>query len=308
VGTTNKVFAVIVTFNRKTLLTNCLRALAEQSRPLDKVLVIDNASTDGTVEFLAKGGHVASTTYELVTLSENIGGAGGFSKGMSLVLERGADWIWMMDDDAAPHPDALAELLAIADDPSCIYGSTAINGVHTSWTTTMPGPPVLRTDLASEVPAKARVESLPFLGFLIHRELVERIGLPDAGFFIAADDVEYCLRAMGAGADIYIAGRSRIEHPRTERRVMRILGREVAYLELPPWKRYYDTRNRLLIARRYHGLRLLTQAIPGTILRICIALATGPRRLAQLAAGAAGMVDGVLGIKGIRHRWWRIPQ
>jgi GT2 family glycosyltransferase len=238
----------------------------------------------------------------------NSGGAGGFSDGLGTALDHGADWIWMMDDDAAPHPDALAELLAIADDTSCIYGSTAVNGVHTSWTTTLLGPPARSTDLAADVPAKARVESLPFLGFMIHRKLAERIGLPDAGFFIAADDIEYCLRARDAGAKIYIAGKSHIEHPRTERRVVRILGREMAYLSLPPWKRYYDTRNRLLIARRYHGPRLLTQAIPGTILRICIALAIGPRRLAQLAAGVAGLVDGLLGIKGIRHRWWRIPQ
>jgi Predicted glycosyltransferases len=308
VNDARKVWVVVVTFRRKVLLVDCLRAVCHQTRKADHILVIDNASNDGTIEFLAECEDLEPSAFELVTLSDNIGGAGGFSKGMSLAVERGADWIWMMDDDAAPHPDALAELLAVADDPSCIYGSTAVNGVHTSWTTTMPGPPVLRTDLAAEVPAKARVESLPFLGFLVHRGLVERIGLPDAGFFIAADDIEYCLRARDAGAEIYIAGRSRIEHPRTQRRVLRILGREVAYLELPPWKRYYDTRNRLLIARRYHGLRLLTQAIPGTILRIGIALATGPRRLAQLAAGMAGLCDGLLGIKGIRHRWWRIPQ
>jgi GT2 family glycosyltransferase len=298
----------VVTYNRKALLRDCLDSILGQTSKPDLLVVVDNASTDGTESVICNYPSTADTIVVFDRLGANTGGAGGFSHGLAVALDRGADWTWMMDDDAAPHPDALAELLAIADDPSCIYGSTAVNGVHTSWTTTMPGPPARRTDLASEVPAKARVESLPFLGFLVHRKLVERIGLPDAGFFIAADDIEYCLRARAAGADIYIAGRSRIEHPRTERRVMRILGREVAYLQLPPWKRYYDTRNRLLIARRYHGLRLLTQAIPGTILRICIALATGPRRLAQLGAGMAGLVDGLLGIKGIRHRWWRIPQ
>jgi GT2 family glycosyltransferase len=299
---------VVVTYNRRSLLRECLAAIFAQTAKPGLLVIVDNASTDGTDSVVAGFPSTADTTVVFERLETNSGGAGGFSHGLATALQRGAEWTWMMDDDAAPHPDALAELLAVADDPSCIYGSTAVNGVHTSWTTTMPGPPVLRTDLAAEVPAKARVESLPFLGFLVHRGLVERIGLPDAGFFIAADDIEYCLRARDAGADIYIAGRSRIEHPRTQRRVLHVLGREVAYLELPPWKRYYDTRNRLLIARRYHGLRLLTQAIPGTILRIGIALATGPRRLAQLAAGMAGLCDGLLGIKGIRHRWWRIPQ
>jgi GT2 family glycosyltransferase len=238
----------------------------------------------------------------------NSGGAGGFAEGLRIALERGADWVWMMDDDAEPHPTALAELMEIADDSRNVYGSLATNSSDTSWTTTLLDPTPHVVDVADHVPCSARVQSLPFLGFLIHRDLVERIGLPDAGYFIAADDIEYCMRAERAGAQLIIAGHSRIEHPKSDRYEARVLGRQLICLRLPPWKRYYDTRNRLLIARKYYGIRLLTQTVPGSFVRLFAALRHEPRKLAQLGAFCAGMIDGLLCIKGPRHAWWGIRQ
>lgn len=78
------------------------------------------------------------------------------------------------------------------------------------------------------------------------------------------------------------------------------------YLQLPPWKRYYDTRNRLLIARKYHGYRLVTHTLPGSLVRLVFALWYEPHKLAQFWAFAAGLFDGLMGIKGKRHIWWRI--
>jgi len=157
-----------------------------------------------------------------------------------------------------------------------------------------------------DVPAMSEVQSLPFLGFLVHRKLVEKVGVPDAGFFIAADDVEYCLRARRAGAKIYVIGSSRIEHPKSRPTQHRLFGHTLTYLSLPPWKRYYDTRNRLLIARKYHGHRLWTQAVPGTLLRLVVAMAVEPDRWSQLHAFCAGLLDGLRGVKGARHLKWRI--
>jgi len=214
----------------------------------------------------------------------------------------------MMDDDAIPRPDTLAELPDIADNPANVYGSLAVNGETTSWLTTLLDDGQRSSEHADMVPARARVQSLPFLGFLVHRDLVERIGLPDAGYFIAADDIEYCLRAERAGAQIIVAGKSRIEHPKSERYVARVPGRSLICLRLPPWKRYYATRNRLLIARKYYGFKLLTQTIPGSIVRLFAALRNEPNRLSQIWAFLAGMVDGLLGLKRHRHTKWRITR
>jgi GT2 family glycosyltransferase len=302
-----RIWAIVVTFNRKALLRSCIESLITQSRKPDRILIVDNASTDGTREMLSAEG-LLKRGIELLPLGENSGGAGGFSAGLQHSISNGADWIWMMDDDADPHPTALAELLKIASNPSDIYGSLATKDGVTSWTTTLLDPHQHVVNRAAEVPNEARIQSLPFLGFMIHRELVETIGLPDAGYFIAADDIEYCIRAERSGAQLIVAGRSQIEHPKSEIYEVRLPGRRLICLRLPPWKRYYDTRNRLLIARKYYGIRLLTQTIPGSFVRLLATMLNEPCKGAQLWAFFAGMVDGLLGIKGRRHTKWGIDR
>ncbi len=299
------VAAIVVTFNRKKLLHQCLLALQGQSTALDAIHVIDNASTDGTCEMLSQKGWLAHPGFFLNSLSENTGGAGGFAAGLACAMET-AEWLWMMDDDAEPHPDALQELMKVAVDAGTIYGSLAVHGDIPAWTTKIVEPPLGCVEMAENVPEQAQVEFIPFLGFLIHRDMVRRLGFPDKEFFIAADDAEYCLRAQHIGARVVIAGKSRIEHPKSQAQTIDFLGRKIIYLSLAPWKRYYDTRNRLLIAREYHGLRLLTQAIPGTLVRLFFALAREPRKLAQFHAFTAGLIDGLLGVKGKRHEKWGI--
>ena len=298
--------AIIVTYNRKKLLERCLSAITTQTRRPDAVLVIDNASTDGTPAWLHKWMPLHLPQATLIALDQNTGGAGGFAAGMKLAFENGAEWVWMMDDDAEPHPEALEQLMRVATDPSHVYGSLAVCGDETSWLTTVLNPPLGEVERPEDVPEHAEVQSLPFLGFLIHRDLVARIGLPDTGYFIAADDVEYCVRAQRAGAKIIMASRSRIEHPKSRPYKVKVLGRTLTCLALPPWKRYYDTRNRLLIARRHYGIKLFTQTIPGSLVRLFAALWQEPDRPAQLRAFCAGFWDGLWGIKGKRHEKWGI--
>lgn len=302
----SKITTVIVTFNRKALLEKCLLSIAAQTHAPDRVLVVDNASTDGTPTWAAQWLSHSLPQAELIALHQNTGGAGGFSEGLRVAVEGGADWVWMMDDDAEPQPDALAQLMRIATDPHNVYGSLATHGEETSWPMTLLGTPQLTTSRVSEIPERAVVQMLPFLGFLIHSELVATIGLPDSGFFIAADDVEYCLRAQESGATIFVAGKSHIEHPKSRPYEVRLLGYTLTALELPPWKRYYDTRNRLFIARKYYGIKLFTQTIPGSFIRLFAALLNEPRRGAQLWAWSCGMIDGLRRKDGRRHDKWGI--
>lgn len=304
--TPEAVYLVMVTFNRRVLLRQALHAQLSQTLQISHLLIVDNASTDGTEEMLVEEGWLNRGNVELLALPENTGGAGGFSAGLKHAIDHGAEWIWIMDDDAEPHPTALEELMRVAEDPGNVYGSLAVSDSDTSWLTTVLDPPLGQIGRADEVPSRARVQSLPFLGFLIHRSLVERIGLPDAGYFIAADDVEYCVRAQKSGADIIIAGQSRIEHPKSRPSHIRVMGHDVVFLSLAPWKRYYDTRNRLLVARSHYGLRFFTHTIPGSLVRLIVAMIKEPNKLAQLRAFSAGFLDGLLGIKGKRHEYWGI--
>lgn len=300
------ILAVVVTYNRKNLLSNCLGALSSQTLKPDKILIIDNASTDGTEDFLKLTGWFDRKDIHYTLLEQNTGGAGGFAFGLQSALALNADWVWMMDDDASPQFDALEELMRVATDSRNIYGSLAISGKETAWETTLLDPPLGVVSQADEIPEYAEVRMLPLLGFLIHRELANKIGTPDAGFFIAGDDAEYCVRASRAGAKIIVASRSRIHHPKSVVFHINLLGNKISYLSLPPWKRYYDTRNRLLIARRHYGFRIFTQTIPGSLVRLFTVLLKEPQKLAQFKAVCAGLIDGLLGLRGKRHEKWGI--
>ena len=97
------VLAAIVTHNRCDLLARCLDYLQAQTRPPDAILVVNNASTDGTVEMLEQRG------IPFVT-QENVGSAGGWHRGIQHALEHGFDAVWLMDDDGYPDAGALGRL------------------------------------------------------------------------------------------------------------------------------------------------------------------------------------------------------
>lgn len=300
------IYTIVVTYNRKNLLVECLDALEHQTLLPNKVLIVDNASTDGTLNLLKEKGFLEKSLFELLALNDNTGGAGGFYAGMRYALEQDADWVWMMDDDAKPHINALEELMKIAKEPQHVYGSLAVNQEHTSWQMELLGDAQIVTRLKADIPAKAQVKMLPFLGFMVHRELVEKIGLPDAEFFIAADDVEYSVRAQKQGAKIYIAGNSQIEHPSSYPYYVNFLGHRFTCIAIPPWKRYYDVRNRILIAKKYFGMRLYTQTLPSILLRLIATLSTEPNKLKQLKAYSVAVLDGLLQRKGRRHDLWNL--
>ncbi|WP_171248964.1 glycosyltransferase [Acinetobacter brisouii] len=298
----SNIIVVIVTYNRKTLLLKCLSSLRVQTIQPSKILIVDNASTDGTVELLKTKGWLDQSNIQLIQLKENTGGAGGFATGMQYAFEQGADYVWMMDDDAVPHLTALEEIMRHAT-PEHIYGSLAVNGEDTAWATTL----LVENKtvhLKNQVPELVEVQSLPFLGFLTSKEIYQSIDLPDASYFIAADDAEYCMRAQHAGHKIFVCGQSQIEHPKSERYEAHVLGKKITYLNLVPWKRYYDTRNRLLIAKKYYGFKLYTQTVPSLIVRLIIALRSEKDRLKQLKAFFTGFYDGVFCNTGKRHDKW----
>ena len=122
-----KVAAVIVTFNRKKLLIECLHAILQQSVPVDKIFVINNASTDGTEKLFEAGGEFDAKKIICVNMDSNTGGSGGFYEGMKVSSSSEVDWLWIMDDDTIPTSDCLEQLLAaddfIDDDNTSFYAS-----------------------------------------------------------------------------------------------------------------------------------------------------------------------------------------
>ena len=195
----DRVCAVVVTYNRRELLDECLTALEAQSRPLDRVLVIDNASTDGTPEMVRE----RHPGVDFVRLDENRGGAGGFHEGTRRAYDDGYDWLWLMDDDTIPTETALEELLAAPGrldglPRPLVLASRVIfpdGSLHP-----FNRPPVDQRDPERMVEAVARgmlpIRHTSFVAAFIHRDAVTAVGLPYADYFIWVDDVEFTARIL----------------------------------------------------------------------------------------------------------------
>ncbi len=100
------VCAVVVTYNRADLLDVCLRALGNQTYAIDRIIIVDNASTDHTADVLD-----AYLNLDVVRLPSNAGSSGGFAAGIERAAQDEWDLVWVMDDDVEPEPDALAFLV-----------------------------------------------------------------------------------------------------------------------------------------------------------------------------------------------------
>lgn len=199
----HSVIAVIVTYNRQALLAECLAALEAQTRLPDKVLVVDNASTDGTAAFLQA---YEAGGFELETrrLASNLGGAGGFSHGIGEAYRQGCDWVWVMDDDTIATPEALAALLAVVEDQTAGYPSPLLLASRVDWTDGTPHPMNMprvagedwQLNYACLSRALFPIRSASFVSILLSAQAIRQFGLPIADYFIWCDDVEYTARIL----------------------------------------------------------------------------------------------------------------
>lgn len=193
------VAGVVVTFNRLEKLKTVIASIEAQTHPVETLFIIDNASTDGTAEFLA--GLETTVPHEIVTMTTNSGGAGGFSEGMRRGYASGADHVWIMDDDCYPKPDALASLVAGFDDAVAELGGDvpfACSVVEfTDGSICEMNNPVTTWDwgrLLVKGQRNVMVTACSFVSVLIPRWAIAEYGLPYAEYFIWFDDREYTLR------------------------------------------------------------------------------------------------------------------
>jgi len=237
--------AVVVTFNRKKLLLECLNALKTQTYPLNAIFIIDGPSKDGTPEALMTHGYIVklppkdyseflwetenviynSTNHPIrihyIRFYKDMGGSGGFYEGVKRAYKCGYHWIWLMDDDAEPKRDALEKLMKYVD---------MRDAVGLACLKVDPEGNVLRwhrgyfyfEDVSKHIVKPIQdheyknknfveIDHSSFVGLLVNAKGIKKIGFPDKRFFLHYDDVEYCIRLRKIGK-IYMVPDSIIIH------------------------------------------------------------------------------------------------
>jgi GT2 family glycosyltransferase len=314
-----RVIAVVVTHNRKELLLSCLEALAQQRSPVAGAVVVDTASTDGTVDALRGADVTARLPIRLLRLARNGGGAEGFHYGVAAALERPSDWLWLMDDDCEPRPDTLEQLLRSrrAADPSTALLAPVVvaadervlplnrGRVRARWALA----PLVALREDEHVGGECEIGFCTFVGPLIRTEAARRAGLPMREMFIRNDDVEYCLRLAGPGR-MWLVSASMIVHhdPTPFVRADSLRARLREFRSPPPlageWKHLYALRNLVFAARR-HGIMGAAQATSFAAIQVIRRLLVSERRLRGSVLAAAYAYDGMRGrFRNVPPRTW----
>jgi GT2 family glycosyltransferase len=254
-----RVCAIVPTYNRWPFLLKSLEALCGQRRAVDCILVIDGASTDGTPAAVRERyPHI-----ELLSLSRNLGSAGGFCEGVRWAYRRHFDWIWFIDDDSRVADDALDALLTFSREALPDGPARHVLGPLRLWDddATFAGLPALRWNFSNpfllaeqariplsaryrtrdELPAWADVQDLAWEGMLVPRNAVADVGLPCSAYFTQVEDTDYSLRLQRAGYRLIMVSASHIYR----------LIRPHPIRPNPAWKVRYMIRNRLWLNRQY---------------------------------------------------------
>ena len=267
-----KLAAIVVTFNRLAALQTTVARLLDQD--VDHIVVVDNASSDDTPTWLTTQ---TDPRLHVVTLDDNMGGAGGFEAGMATARDTyDPDWVVLMDDDAYPAPGALARFkadsAALDPDIGCVaaavfYPSGKLCEMNrpsnnpfwnlglfakTLFTGSRAGFHVADADFAPDAGTK-RIDVASFVGYFVRRDAVAKSGLPEGGLFIYGDDVLYSLRLRRAGIGMVLMPAVRFTHD------CGTMGQGFIYR--PLWKIYYHCRNGVSIARQAAGPLIFPAAL-----------------------------------------------
>ncbi|HEU5418514.1 MAG TPA: glycosyltransferase [Streptosporangiaceae bacterium] len=283
-----QVVAVVVTWNRRDLLMESLAAVTAQSRPPDAVIVIDNASDDGTAQAV----RARFPAVRLTGLTRNTGGAGGFAAGLALALADGADLVWLMDDDTVPRHDALAPLAAAwAGHPG---QRPALVASQVVWTDGRAHPmntprrrPLAGRDRqrAAAAAGCVPVRSASFVSVLVDAAACRERGLPQADYFLWNDDFEFTTRLLRGRAGL-LCPASLVVHKTRLR----------ASTDTDPGPRFfYEVRNKIWMLRSAAPLSPLERVLYGgsTLRRWATTFARSGDRRALGAALARGVVAGL---------------
>ncbi|MBU2024875.1 MAG: glycosyltransferase [Gammaproteobacteria bacterium] len=239
----DKVCAIVVTFNRKMLLKECLKGVMAQTHGISCILIVDNASTDDTEQLLLNEGYIRETPSKegkepfvtdfkknnslgqsvdilYVRMPINTGGAGGFYEGQKRAYDLGYTWLWLMDDDGYPEDVCVEKLLDKSDETSLlVLNPIVINVAEKSQLSFGLSKSIQTVDDAKRNKDEyglIRNLANPFNGTFLHRNIIERNGLIKKEMFIWGDESEYFKRIASSGEGFATVVDANFFHPVTK--------------------------------------------------------------------------------------------
>ncbi|MBA3339544.1 MAG: glycosyltransferase [Geodermatophilaceae bacterium] len=286
---TSVVVAVVVTWNRAELLARSLSAILGQTRPPDRVLVVDNASTDETATMLAQR---FADRVDVIRLADNLGGAGGFAAGIVRALEHDPVGVWLMDDDTVPELTALQALLETREHylgpPPAILASRVvwIDGRDHPMNTPRAKPGAGRGErLAARAVGGTPIRSASFVSILCSAEVLRERGLPEVDYFLWNDDFEFTTRLLRGRRGLLCPASVVKHHTKT-----------FGNTDADPGDRFYfEVRNKIWMFTRGTGLNAAERILyAGSTGRRWIRTVAGSKdRQRLLRAARGGLLAGL---------------
>ncbi|MFC6294115.1 glycosyltransferase family 2 protein [Lactiplantibacillus daoliensis] len=286
-----KTSAVVVTYNRLSLLKECVNGLKQQTDPLAHIIIINNASTDDTAVYLKElKKNDNKNQFIIYNSSKNLGGAAGFNQGMKVFVEKtDDDCVWIMDDDTIPHRTSHSALSSAADALDNKFGFLCSD---VRWTN---GAPVNTPKVAPEWHKQidknlVKVEQATFVSVLISRKNIFKYGYPISEFVIWGDDTEYTTR-LSREEECYFVNDSVVTH----KTATYLAGTTFANDDPNRISRYeYMYRNLMYIAKKYYTRKKVAlQFSIGMYAGINVFLKAKTFRMKRLNAAILGSIKGI---------------
>jgi GT2 family glycosyltransferase len=287
------------------MLPEHLESLKSQGSALNEIVVVDNGSTDGTLEFLAAGYPGA----KVIRLEENEGVSGGYCAGLEYALERGYDWAWMLDQDSKPVPGTVEKLLAEYEVFPEREKLGLIAPLPVDAATGEPYAVFLWKERQERVSPQLLKDGLTLVdmvissGSLIRLDAVRKAGLPRRDFFMDFVDYEHCLRLRRSGFLIGVAKECPMPHTIGQPRSVTFLGKQRGWITHPAWRDYYKVRNRAFVVwQELPSWRAKSFVVYQLLKQMVGSLLYDPQKTTRIQLMWRGFRDGVRGRLGIRVR------
>ena len=294
------IVTIVLNTNRREDTCAALASLDQNTYQNQRVLVLDNASTDGSVPAI----RATFPAAQIIELEQNLGYAGNNNVGIQAAVAQGAEWVFVLNEDTLLAPDCLAQLIKVGqsnprigivgpmvyhhNEPDVIQSAGGKMGSDwQAWHMAQNEQDQGQFSQAHEV------DWISGCAILVRREVIEQVGMLDERFFYYWEETEWCLRARKAGWRIMQVPQAKLWHKGVQRDY-----------QPSPTVTYYSTRNRFLLFAK-HGAPISAWTLAcWQVLRTLASWTTRPKWQSKRQHRDAmwrGTVDFV------RHRWGRMP-